>query len=74
MPSGSITVANSSVTKVLEKQQKQAETTKLPVHVVNTEYMQQKKKLRYGREQQYMVQIQPLNMTRRLILKGHCFL
>ena len=45
MPSGSITAANSSVTKVLEKQQKQAET-KRPVRVVNTEYIQQKKELR----------------------------
>jgi len=29
MPSGSITAANSNVVKVLEKQQKQAETKKL---------------------------------------------
>ena len=36
MPSGSITAANSSVAKVLEKHQKQAETKS---YVVNTEYV-----------------------------------
>jgi len=35
MPSGSITAANSSVAKVLEKQQKQTSQS----HVVNTEYI-----------------------------------
>ena len=44
MPSGSITAANSSVTKVLQKQQKQAETKRPRT---SGEYrIQQKKELR----------------------------
>jgi len=41
MPNGSITATNSSVVKVLEKQQKQAETKS---HVVNAKYIATAKK------------------------------
>ena len=44
MPSGSITVANSNVVKMLEKQQKQVETKK--PHQANTEYICQKREQR----------------------------